>query len=112
MAYDERLATRIRKVLARRKGFSEKRMFGGVAFFLGGNMCCGVGGMGRDEMVLRLGDERAEKALKKRHTKVFDLTGRPMKGFVTVVPAGFKTDAALRGWVREAAAFATSLPPK
>ncbi len=89
MAYDEQLATRIRKVLARRKGFSEKKMFGGVAFFLGGNMCCGLGGMGRDELVLRLGGKRAEKALKKRHTKVFDLTGRPMKGFVTVVPAGF-----------------------
>ena len=100
MAYDERLATRIRKMLARRKGFSEKRMFGGV------------GGMGRGELVLRLGGERAGKALKKRHTKVFDLTGRPMKGFVTVVPAGLKTDAALRGWIREAAAFATSLPPK
>ncbi len=54
MAYDEQLATRIRKVLARRKGFSVKRMFGGVAFFLGGNMCCGAGGMGKDELVLRL----------------------------------------------------------
>ena len=112
MAYDEQLATRIRKVLARRKGFSKKRMFGGMAFFLGGNMCCGVGGMGKDELVLRLGPERAEKALKKRHTRVFDLTGRPMKGFVTVVPAGLNTDAALRNWVQEAAAFASSLPPK
>lgn len=112
MAYDEQFATRIRKVLARRKGFSKKRMFGGMAFFLGGNMCCGVGCRGKDELVLRLGPERAEKALKKRHTKVFDLTGRPMKGFVTVVPAGFKTDAALGGWIREAAAFASSLPPK
>ena len=112
MAYDERLAERVERALDIQEGVVEKRMFGGVAFFLGGNMCCGVGGMWRGELVLRLGPERAEKALKTRRTKVFDLTGRPMKGFVTVVPARFKTDAALGGWIREAAAFATSLPPK
>ncbi len=109
MAYDEKLADRIRKVLARRKALTEKKMFGGIAFMLQGNMCCGVLNNG---LILRVGPEHAAKALKKPHTRRFDITGRPMKGFIVVLPPGYKADEALRKWVRHAADFASSLPAK
>jgi TfoX/Sxy family transcriptional regulator of competence genes len=107
--YDEKLAERIRKALARRKGLTEKRMFGGVAFMLGGHMCCGVH---KNELILRLEPEEAEKALKIPGVRVFDITGRPSKGFVLVSSGGYRTDAALAKWVRQAVDFAASLPAK
>ena len=109
MAYDEKLAERVRKALARRRGLTERKMFGGIAFMLRGNMCCGVQ---NDELILRLAPEEAERALRKAHTRPFDMTGRPMKGFVVVTPGGHKTSAALRKWVEQAARFARSLPAK
>jgi TfoX/Sxy family transcriptional regulator of competence genes len=109
MAYDEQLADRIRKVLARRKAFAEKKMFGGIAFMLRGNMCCGVL---NDDLILRLGPEQADKALKKLQTRPFDITGHPMRGLIMVAPHGYKTGEALRKWVRQAADFAMSLPAK
>ncbi|HUU12787.1 MAG TPA: TfoX/Sxy family protein [Terriglobia bacterium] len=109
MAYDEKLAGRIRKALAGRRRLTERKMFGGMAFMLRGNMCCGVLD---DELILRLTPEHAEKALKKPHTRPFDMTGRPMKGFVVVTPRGHKSPAALRKWVEQAARFARSLPAK
>lgn len=109
MAYDEKLADRIRKVLDKRKALTERKMFGGIAFMLRGNMCCGVL---NDELILRLGPEKAERALNNPHTRQFDITGRPMKGLVIVTPRGHKTDNALRKWVRQAAGFASSLPAK
>ena len=107
--YDEKLAERVRKTLAGRKGIMEKKMFGGVAFMLGGRMCCGVH---KNELILRLDPERAEKALKSPGVRVFDITGRPSKGFVLVGPVGYRTDAALTKWVKQAADFAASLPAK
>jgi len=109
MAYSEELAARIRKALARRQGVAEKKMFGGLTFMLRSYMCCGVV---NDDLVLRLGPERGEKALKKPGTRECDFTGRPMKGMVMVAPAGYKTDDALRKWVQQAADFVLSLPPK
>lgn len=109
MAYSEELAARIRKALARRQGAAEKKMFGGITFTLRGHMCCGVV---NDELVLRLGPEQGEKALTKPHTRKCDFTGRPMKGMVMVTPGGYKTDVALRKWVRQAIDFVLSLPAK
>jgi TfoX/Sxy family transcriptional regulator of competence genes len=109
MAYDEKLAERTRKALARRKTLTEKKMFGGIAFMLRGNMCCGVL---NNDLILRLRPQQAEKALKKPHTRPFDFTGRPMKGFIVVADRGHKSDEALRKWVRQAADFASSLPAK
>ena len=88
---------------------TEKKMFGGVAFMIRGNMCCGVL---NDDLILRLGPDEAEKGLRKPHTRHFDITGRLMKGFIMVGPRGHKTDEALRKWVRQAADFASALPPK
>ncbi len=109
MAFDEKLAGRIRKQLGKRKGLTEKQMFGGMAFLLNGNMCCGVH---RDEMIVRLAPDEAEGALDTPHTHIFDLTGRPMKGWILVKPKGLVTDAALAKWIGVATQYAGSLPPK
>lgn len=109
MAYNEKLADRIRKVVARHKGFSEKKMFGGIAFMLRGNMCCGVV---KDDFVVRVDPERYEEALAEPHTRPMDFTGRPIKGFVFVGSGGYQTDKVLAKWVKEAVDFALSLPRK
>ena len=109
MAYDEELVARVRECLASQKGLTEKKMFGGVAFLLNGNMGCGVH---RHELIVRLGPAQAEAALAERHTRVFDLSGRPMKGWILVEPAGFADEPALAQWLRLGTKFAASLPRK
>ena len=108
MAYDEELADRVRVVLADEPGLTERKMFGGLAFMIGGNMACGIV---QDELMLRLGTEGADAALDEPHVREMDFTGRPMTGMVYVERAGLD-DAGLRRWVERAAAFARSLPPK
>lgn len=107
MAYDETLDARIAKAVSAWKT-ERRKMFGGTCHLLGGNMMCGVW---RDFLILRLGEERAGKALKKPHVKVFDVTGKPMKGWVMVSRKGF-SGAALGRWLKEAKAFVETLPPK
>lgn len=106
MAFDEVLAARIRRVIGKKVGLSERKMFGGLAFLLNGKMFCGV--FDRD-LVARLGAERAQSALKQSHVRPMDFTGRPMKGYVYVAPEGLKTDRALRTFVRRAITFTSSL---
>jgi len=100
---------RIRKLLKRRKGFEEKRMFGGLGFLLHGNMCCGVH---KGRLILRLGKDVAEEALKKRHVKPFDITGRPMTGWVMMECRLIGGEENLKDWVLLAVDFCISLPPK
>ena len=109
MAYDEVLAERIRARLGKRSGVIEKKMFGGIAFLLKGNMCCGVHGK---EMIVRLAPEATETALATRHTRRFDLTGRPLKGWILVAPKGLASEASLAKWIRVATGYAGSLPAK
>jgi TfoX-like protein len=109
MAFDDTLAQRIRKRLGKHAGLTEKKMFGGIAFMLGGNMACGVHG---EDMIVRLDPEETEKALSEPHTRQFDLSGRPMKGWILVEPKGVATEAALGKWVGIATKFAESLPAK
>ena len=109
MAYDEGLAQRIREVLEDREDLSEKKMFGGLAFLLGGNMCVGVV---KGELMLRVGPDRYEEALRQPHARKMDFTGRPMKGFVYVACDGFESDADLRCWVARGVHIAGSLPRK
>jgi TfoX/Sxy family transcriptional regulator of competence genes len=108
MAYDERLAERVRIALEGVKGLSERKMFGGLAFMVNGNMACGIV---KDELMLRLGAEGAEAALEQPHVREMDFTGRPLTGMVYVAREGLG-ETELHGWVQEAAAFARSLPPK
>jgi TfoX/Sxy family transcriptional regulator of competence genes len=108
MAYDLKLAERIRSQLDG-VPFVEKKMFGGVGFLLNGNMACGVN---KDNLIVRVDPEKNEVLLKKPHTKPFDLTGKPMKGWLLVEANGVKTDKQLRTWVNEGMEFASTLPPK
>ncbi len=109
MAYDEGLAQRIREALADADGLSERRMFGGIAFMLHGNMAVGISG---DELMVRVGPEAYDEALAQPHARVFDMTGRVMRGWVVVAAEGIADDAALGEWVRRGANYARSLPPK
>lgn len=109
MAYDEGLAQRIREVLDETAGATEKKMFGGLCFLIGGNMTCGVVG---DELMVRVGPEAYEDALAQPHAREMDFTGRPMKGMVYVAADALDDDDVLAGWVERGAAFAGSLPAK
>jgi TfoX/Sxy family transcriptional regulator of competence genes len=109
MAYDEKLASRIQKLLAKRKDITQKKMFGGIAFMLRGNMCCGVA---KDMLMLRVGPEQFEKLLREPHARPMDFTGRPLTGFLYVGPQGIRTDDALHKWVRRALNFVLTLPAK
>jgi len=109
MAYNKNLAQRVRKMLGNKPGFVEKKMFGGIGFLMQGNMVCGVL---NDDLIVRVGPEKYEELLKLPETRVFDITGRSMKGWVMVAPQGYRTEKDLSAWVERGAAFAQSLPPK
>lgn len=109
MAFDEQLAQRIQLVLKGRRGVTTKKMFGGIAFMVNGNMSVGIVG---DELMLRVGAEKAEELLKLDHVKEMDFTGKPLKGFVYVEPEGFETDPELEKWVMCGVEYAKSLPKK
>ena len=108
MAYDEQLADRVRALLERRAEVSERKMFGGLTFMVGGNMCCGVN---KDELIVRLDPEREDEALSRPHARAMDFTGRRMPGFITVQPEGLDGEQ-LDEWVQDAVARAASLPRK
>jgi len=109
MPYDDVTAERVRVALAPRPGITERKMFGGLAFLLRGHMVCGV--LGRD-LVLRLGDDGAARALARKHARPMDFTGRPLRSMVYVAPAGFKTEGRLRRWLEAALDHVETLPPK
>ena len=109
MAYDEMLAERVRRALAGQDRFSERKMFGGMAFMIRGHMCCGV--VGQDLMV-RVGADHYEAALAEPYARHMDFTGRPLRGMVYVGPGGNETDEALLEWIKRGVEFAASLPPK
>lgn len=109
MAYDEGLAQRIRECLAEDSRVTEKKMFGGLAFLVDGNMCCGIV---RDELMVRVGPEAYGDALAQPHAREMDFTGRAMKGMVYVGIDGFESDEDLAAWVGRGMAFAGELPPK
>ncbi len=109
MAYDETLAARISEVIANQENLIEKKMFGGVGYLLNGNMACGVH---KEFLIIRVGPEKYQTALDQPHTRVFDITGRPMTGWVMVAPEGCETDGTLTDWVQKGLDFAATLPPK
>ena len=110
MAFSEDLAERIRQGLARKKGIEEKRMFGGIGFLLKGNMLVGVR---KDSLLVRLGPEQSDEALKEAHVSEFEITGRgTMKGWVVFGLEGVQSDDELKGWIQRAVKFVGSLPPK
>jgi len=108
MAYNQKLAARIRSNL-NSIPFVEKNMFGGVGFLLNGNLACGVN---KNDLIVRVDPEKHVTLLKRPHTRPFDMTGRPMKGWLLVDADGCKTDRQLSTWIKEGVAFALTLPPK
>ena len=106
---DEALIARIRPLLARREGYSERRMFGGICFMIGGNMCVGTW---KGALIVRLDRADHEATLAEPHTRPADMNGRVMKGWALVEPAGIAADRDLESWVERAAAYAASLPAK
>ena len=109
MAFDENLAGRIRDALARKKNIEEKKMFGGTGFLLNGNMLVGVW---KNSLIARLGPDGYEDALLEAHVKEFDITGRPMKGWVLVEPEGVEDDKQLKDWIQKAVKFVGKLAGK
>jgi len=108
-AADEALVERIRTIFKRRKGYSEKKMFGGVCFMLNGNMCVGPWKGG---LIVRLAKDNHDATQSEPHVKPMDFTGRVMRGWALIEPAGIGTDEQLKAWVNRAAKFVASLPAK
>jgi TfoX N-terminal domain len=109
MAFSEALVERIRQRLARRKSVEELKLFGCLGFLLHGNMLIGVW---KDSLIARLGPDEGEAALWQPHVKEFDVTGRPMKGWVLVEPEGVEDDDQLKGWIQRAVKFVGALLAK
>lgn len=109
MAYDEGLVQRIREQLEDDPRVSEKKMFGGIAFFVNGNMAAGTI---KHELMVRVGPGGHDDAIAQPHARAMDFTGRTMRGFVQVAPAGFEDDADLRAWLARGIAFAESYEKK
>jgi TfoX/Sxy family transcriptional regulator of competence genes len=110
MAYDEEFANRIREELADVDGITEKTMFGGLGFLLGGNMAVGI--MSTGDLMVRVGPEGADEALAQPQARPFEMRGRQMSGWVIVERDAVDAKRALAPWVRRGTAFAASLPPK
>jgi len=109
MPYNEKLDARIQKVVAGWKNTSSKKMFGGVCHLINGNMFCGVH---KDSLILRLGEESAREAMSADHVREFDITGKPMKGWVMVAEKGYQGEQNLLNWLEKAKKFAKTLPSK
>lgn len=109
MPYDEKLNDRIKKIVSRWKGTSDKKMFGGVCHLANGNMFCGVY---KEFLILRIGPKKAEEALRLPYTRPFDITGRPMQGWIMVASSGYKHDEDLKTWLDQAKRFVKTLPEK
>jgi hypothetical protein len=109
MAYDKGVAARLREVFADTTGIVEKKMFGGIAFMHYGNMCCGIV---NDVLMARVGPDAYTDAIRRRHVREMDFTGKSLRGFVYVDPDGFAEDEQLREWVAICQAFTSTLPAK
>jgi len=109
MAYDEAFAERVRAVFAGRDDVAEKKMFGGLAFMVSGNMCCGVS---EGDLVVRVGPDAYAASLAHKHVREMDFTGKPLRGFVYVARQAVSSDAQLQAWIGRGVEFVQSLPPK
>lgn len=111
MAYNEKLAARIRSIIQRRRypAVTEIKMFGGLCWTLRGHMC---GGVLNKDLVMRMPGPLYDKALQERHVRPMDFTGRPLRGFVYVGPGATRTAAQLGKWIARGADYALSLPQK
>jgi TfoX/Sxy family transcriptional regulator of competence genes len=110
VAYDEDLANRIRELIAGEAGVTERKMFGGLAFLIGGNMSVAASGQGG--LMVRVPPEETDALLAKPHARPFEMRGRQMDGWLRVDDEGVRTKRQLEPWVKRGVAYARSLPPK
>lgn len=110
MAYDEKLAARLRELLASEPGLTEQRMFGGIAFLINGNMSVSASGQGG--LLLRIDPDETDALLGEPHAQPFEMRGRTMQGWLRVEPEGLRSERDLERWVRRGVAYARSLPSK
>jgi TfoX/Sxy family transcriptional regulator of competence genes len=110
MAYDEDLANRIRELLGSERGVEEKRMFGGLAFLINGNMSVAASGQGG--LLVRVPPDDTDKLLERDHVSAMVMAGREARGWLRVDTAGVKTKRQLQSWVTRGVGYARSLPPK
>ncbi|OBA79064.1 RNA methyltransferase [Mycobacterium sp. 1164966.3] len=110
MAYDEDLANRIRELVAPQRGVEEKRMFGGLAFLINGNMSVAASGQGG--LLVRVPPEDTDKLLTRAHVSLMVMGGREMRGWLRVDIEGVKTKRQLQGWVSRGVDYARTLPSK
>jgi TfoX N-terminal domain len=109
MPYDPGLAARLEELLENSKGFEQKKMFGGIGWLLNGNMCIGVY---KEWLIARVGEETAKKIFKEKYVKPMDITGKPMKGWAMIAPAGIEEEKQLERYISFAEKFVRTLTPK
>lgn len=109
MSYDPEAAGRVRRLLSDRADVMEKSMVGGLSFLVSGNMCCGITGTA---LMVRVGADGREQALREPHARPMQFAGRALSGFICVEPAGFAADDALARWVQRGLDFVSGLPAK
>lgn len=109
MAYDTKLADRIRRKLGGTRGLQEKKMFGGVGFTINGNLACGVN---KNDLLVRVGADKHQDAMARPNARPFDTMGKPMAGWILVDTEGCRTDKLLAEWIEMGVRFAETLPPK
>ncbi|MGI8847346.1 MAG: TfoX/Sxy family protein [Candidatus Dormibacteria bacterium] len=110
MAYDEELANRLRELLAKEDGITEKKMFGGLAFLLHGNMS--VSASRNRGLLVRIAPADTDASLARPHVTLMRMGGRTMEGWITVAPEGLQSKRELSGWVKRSLPFVKTLPPK
>lgn len=110
MPYDEDLANRLRELLADEDAITEKKMFGGLAFLLRGNMCVAASHTGG--LLVRVDPADAKTCLARPHAALMEMGGRTMDGWITVAPEGVKSKRELAAWVKRCVTFAKTLPTK
>jgi len=109
LSYDPAAAQRVRQVLSGRSDVVEKKMVGGLSFLVNGNMCCGITGMA---LMVRVGAESRELALREPHVRPMLFAGRALSGFICIEPEGYAADDALASWVQQGLDFVSGLPAK
>jgi len=109
VSYDQEAAGRVRAMLSSRDDVVEKKMVGGLSFLVNGHLCCGITG---PALMVRVGAEGRDQALREPHVRPMEFAGRPMAAFVRIDPAGFAAEDALAGWVQRGLDFVSRLPPK
>jgi TfoX/Sxy family transcriptional regulator of competence genes len=109
LSYDPAAAERVRQLLSGRSDVVEKKMVGGLSFLVNGNMCCGITGMA---LMVRVGAESREQALREPHVRPMLFAGRALSGFICIEPAGYAADDALASWVQRGLGFVSGLPAK